>query len=276
MNRISNLVKRLIHPWINTGRTITTDNYFTNVELVEDLLSAQTTLVGTMRRNKKEIPPELESNSQRPEESSIFCFGRQLALVRYVPKKGKAVILLSTMHHDKFVNDERKKQPDIILYYNNTKGGVDLMDQTVKTYSCRRKIKRWPMAFFFNIIDVGTVAAFIIWISKKPKWNEEKLCRRRLFLLQLGFELVEARLHRRQQQSQSIQQSVGWVMQTIGLPVIIPMPDSMSESYVRRRCQLCPRQRDHRAITHCNSCNVPCCSDHHKVICDMCCETFLK
>lgn len=162
MNRISNLVKRLVHPGLNTGRTITTDNYFTSAELSEDLLGAQTTLVRTMRRNKKEIPPELQSNRQRPEESSIFCFDRQLTLVSYVPKKGRVVILLSSMHHDKAVNDEQKKKPDIILYYNKTKGGVDRMDQMLKTYSCRRKIKRWPMTFFFNIIDVGALAAFLL------------------------------------------------------------------------------------------------------------------
>ena len=54
------------------------------------------------------------------------------------------------------------------------------------------------MTFFFNIIDVGALATFLVWISKNPKWNEGKLRRRRLFLLQLGFELVEAHLHRRQ------------------------------------------------------------------------------
>jgi hypothetical protein len=48
-NRIRNLVKQLVNPWINTGRTITTDNYFTSVELAEDLLGVQTTLVGTIR-----------------------------------------------------------------------------------------------------------------------------------------------------------------------------------------------------------------------------------
>ncbi len=37
-NRICNLVKRLVHPWINTVRTITTDNYFTSTQLAVDLL----------------------------------------------------------------------------------------------------------------------------------------------------------------------------------------------------------------------------------------------
>jgi hypothetical protein len=59
---------------MSTRRTITTDNYFTNAELAEDLLGVQTTLVGTIRRNKREIPKELQPNRWRPEHSSIFCF----------------------------------------------------------------------------------------------------------------------------------------------------------------------------------------------------------
>jgi hypothetical protein len=43
------------------------------------------------------------------------------------------------------------------------------------------------MTFFFNIVDVGGVAAFLIWVRKNPQWNEGKTHRRRLFLLQLGF-----------------------------------------------------------------------------------------
>ncbi|CAF1228853.1 unnamed protein product [Adineta ricciae] len=52
------------------------DNYFTSAELAENLLGVQTTLVGTIRQNKKEIPRELQPNAQRPEQSSIFCFDR--------------------------------------------------------------------------------------------------------------------------------------------------------------------------------------------------------
>ncbi|CAF3420181.1 unnamed protein product [Rotaria sp. Silwood2] len=47
-DRIRNLVKQLVHPWINTGPTIITDNYYTSAELAEDLLGVQTTLVGTI------------------------------------------------------------------------------------------------------------------------------------------------------------------------------------------------------------------------------------
>ncbi|CAF4203712.1 unnamed protein product, partial [Rotaria sordida] len=204
-DRIRNLVKQLVHPWINTGRTITTDNYFTSAELAEDLLGVQTTLVGTIRRNKKEIPRHLQPDTHRPEQSSIFCFDCQLTLVSYVPKKAHAVILLSSLHHDQTIVDEKKKKTEIILYYNNIKGGVDRMDQMVQTYSCKRKTKRWPMTFFFNIIDVGALAAFIVWVTKNPQWNEKKCYRRRIFLMELGYDLIQSHLERRQHQPQALQ-----------------------------------------------------------------------
>ncbi|CAF1376219.1 unnamed protein product, partial [Didymodactylos carnosus] len=59
-DRIKNLIKRLINPWINSGRTVTMDNYFTSADLAEDLLGVQTTIVGTIRKNKPDIPRELQ------------------------------------------------------------------------------------------------------------------------------------------------------------------------------------------------------------------------
>ena len=57
-------------------------------------------------------------------------------MVSYVSKKGKAIVLLSTMHHDRTVATDNQKKPEIIDYYNITKAGVDTMDQLVRSYSC--------------------------------------------------------------------------------------------------------------------------------------------
>ena len=53
-------------------------------------------------------------------------------------------------------------KPEIVYFYNKTKSGVDALDQKVSHYSCRRKIRRWPMALFFYIIDVAAYNAFTI------------------------------------------------------------------------------------------------------------------
>lgn len=147
-NRINIMVKTLVQPWNNTGRTVTTDNYFTYTKLSEDLLGDQTTLVRTIRPTRREVPKEPQANLWQSEHSSIFCFDRQLTLVSYVPKKGRAVILLSSMHHDKAVDNDRQQKPEIILYYNDTKRSVDRMDQMLALYSCQRKTKPWPITFF--------------------------------------------------------------------------------------------------------------------------------
>jgi len=79
----------------------------------------------------------------REEKSSIFLFTNDLTMVSYVPKKNKSVVLLSSMHHTSDVSTEDHRKPEIILFYNSTKGGVDTVDLMVRYYSCRIKTRRW-------------------------------------------------------------------------------------------------------------------------------------
>ena len=51
------------------------------------------------------------------------------------------------------------KKPFIVTKYNSTKGGVDAMDQMTHRYSCKRKTQRWTLVYFFNLLDVSTIAA---------------------------------------------------------------------------------------------------------------------
>ena len=64
---------------------------------------------------------------------------------------------------------EQVRMPKIILHYNATKSGVNNLDYLFTMHTTRRKVNRWPVVLFGNCIDVGDVAAFIIWLVNFPE-----------------------------------------------------------------------------------------------------------
>ena len=67
-----------------------------------------------------------------------------------------------------------------VISYNQTKGGVDSLDQLVHSYKSKRKSSRWPLCFYRSLFDVAGVAAFVLWTFKHPNWKVGKSHKRRL------------------------------------------------------------------------------------------------
>jgi hypothetical protein len=128
---------------------LTTDNWYTSYPLAVSLLKDKITLVGTLKNNKKEIPVEFLPNKNEEVNLSMFGFQKQVTLISFTPKKNKSVVLLSTMHSDASVDTETKK-PEVIHFYNYTKGGVDTVNQLCGNYSVSRRTCRCHYAYFSN------------------------------------------------------------------------------------------------------------------------------
>lgn len=122
------LTMNLSSGYFNTGINITTDNWFTSIPLTEDLLAHGLTTVGTLRANKKEIPPDMKDQTDREIGTTAFCFSKDLTMMSYYKKKNKNIYLLSSVHSTPTI-DEGSGRPEVISYYNKTKGGVDSFDQ---------------------------------------------------------------------------------------------------------------------------------------------------
>ena len=85
------MVRNTTRSWLNTGRNVVCDNFFTSIPLAEDLLQQHTTILGTLRQNKPEIPPEMKPNNGREGKSSIFAFSENPAhtcILRSNKRKG--------------------------------------------------------------------------------------------------------------------------------------------------------------------------------------------
>ena len=174
--------------YLGHGYHITCDNFFTSARLAQDLLAEQNkTLLGTIRSNRKEVPDQLRPKKDREVLSSSHRFCEHMTLCSYVPKKNKAVILLSTLHTSGEIPEENnpQKKPQMILDYNETKCGVDILDRKVKQYSTRRGTRRWTMAMFYNFLDIAACNAHIIYNLARGT-NES----RKDFLKALSRELI--------------------------------------------------------------------------------------
>lgn len=58
-NLTKNVVMQLAHPYLNFGRTLFTDNFYTSIQLAHELNEKKTHLTGTLRANRKDIPKEI-------------------------------------------------------------------------------------------------------------------------------------------------------------------------------------------------------------------------
>lgn len=181
-----------------SGRNVTTDNFFTSVPLCQELHKRNLTLLGTIRRNKPEVPPSFQGSKAREVHSTKFGFAKdsKIMMASYVPKKGKSVIMLSSAHYNSSIEENPPFKPQLILDYNKSKGGVDTFDQCVKNYSSKRTTNRWPLALFYWIIDAAGYNSSICYMTKNQTIYQGSQ-KRRKFLFDLSEELVQPQINRR-------------------------------------------------------------------------------
>ena len=142
----------------------TADNWFTSIELIQILNEKNLTYVGTLKKNKREIPPEFLPGKQREVNSTLYGFTADMTIMSHVPKKSKSAILVCSMHHTAATDIDSGK-PEIIAYYNANKAGVDALDQKCANHSTSRRTRRWPMAIFFRMLDISALNAQVIFSS---------------------------------------------------------------------------------------------------------------
>jgi hypothetical protein len=87
--QVLRVVKDIMCHVYGIRRGVTADNFFTSCELANFLLTQNMRVVGTLRKNKPEVPALKKKKKQRDVHSSIFDFTSDLTLVSYVPARNK-------------------------------------------------------------------------------------------------------------------------------------------------------------------------------------------
>lgn len=239
---------KLMEPLYNQGYNLTTDNFFTSLRLADSLRDKGTSLLGTIRKQRREVPDGDTLMKNRDLHSteiySTGIEGSNTTLTIYKAKRKKTLYLLSTMHPTVSINNGHpKKLPETVESYNSSKVGVDVLDQMSRYYTSKSGTRRWPMAVSFNIVDLAAINAWIVF--KEVTGTQIS---RRNFLLQLMTELCQPNEPR--------------------VPPALPPPapaPALPAPARRRQCQikdeeghLCRNKSTHE----CQSCSVTCCGRH--------------
>lgn len=198
----------------------------------------------------------------------MFAFSKESVLVSYVPqrKKKKNVLLLSTMHDDDAIDEDIGDQvePEVITFYNLTKGAVDIVDEMITLYSVVTVSCRWPLTIYFSMLNIGGVHSYMI--HKANNINYPILPRRE-YLKELALSSIKPHLINRSQipslpccLRMSIRKTAKSPTPDVGQPEIT------NESF----CTFCPRRKNRKVKKICRTCQRPIFPEHTIFSCRTC------
>lgn len=163
------VVLELCQDYLNEGRTIVTDNFYTSLELATDLLKKKTHLVGTIRKNRKGLPKNVVT--ARLKKGEIIGKENNTGIVVMKWKDQRDVLALSTYHNLDIVPTGKRNRknveiskPKLILDYNKGKSGIDLSDQMASYSTPIRKSIRWYHKVACELLlGTAVVNAYIVY-----------------------------------------------------------------------------------------------------------------
>lgn len=165
-----------------------------------------------------------------------------------------------------------KLKPEIICFYNETKGGVDTVDQLASNYSLARKTNRWPLAVFFHLLDIAGINAQVVYFS-----NNQKKILRRLFLRGLSEDLTTPLIRQRLTISCLPRELVVRIKMYLGQDIAetqtgnLPLVSKQKVPAKQKRCEKCIRKLDRKTTTQCVKCSAfVCMKDHANILCKDC------
>ena len=170
------VVMRLVSSLMNQGYHLYFDNYYTSVQLVQDLFKMEIPACGTASENRRGFPQSMKNGKQwaKGKERGSMRWEREGVYLALQWLDNRPVTMLSTIDSaNSFVLVDRKeqvnkwcniklKQPQAIHSYNQFMNGVDRSDQMLAQNSTLRKCLRWWKTLFFHMIDIALVNSCIL------------------------------------------------------------------------------------------------------------------
>lgn len=160
-----NVVMELAESVVNKGYTLCIDNWYSSPALFLSLHKQKTNVIGTVRKNRKNMPKDLPINKLKlGEHVQKTCNG--LLALRWKDKRD--VYMLTTKHASVELTEVRNNQgrtklkPNCVIDYNKGMGGIDLNDQMLACFPIMRKYLKGYKKLFFYMSDMALFNTYVI------------------------------------------------------------------------------------------------------------------
>ena len=154
------------------------------------------------------------------------------------------------------------------MFYNGTKGGVDTFDQLCAKTTCARKTPRWPLCFFYGMLDMVYTNSYILYTLQH---KDTKMLTRRNYGMALATELCRPWAIKRlslKNISRELRVLIGSVHQVAPeAPTDDMAPAGEGNG---NRCHICSRKKNHKSTFYCNTCTKNVCKKHFNINCRNC------
>ena len=123
----------------------------------------------------------------------------------------------------------------------------------------------WPLAVFYNILDISVYNAYVLFKMRPPAQSIDNSSRARFkFLCSLGEQLLKPNMLLRARYRDGLNLPTKNALKVFGVAVVSQKIQRRDEPPQKRRCQLCPCKRDRKMKQKCYECHNHLCKQHSK------------
>ncbi|CAK9821241.1 PiggyBac transposable element-derived protein 4 [Anthophora retusa] len=164
------VVMTLCQNIFDKGHTLCVDNWYSSIDLAEELIARNTHLIGTIRSNRKRIPKEVVQKKLRRGE--IYAKERKDGITLMKWKDKRDVLLVSTKHSVETAVVNKKGydvvKPKLVIDYNEVKSSVDVSDQMAAYSNPLRKTIKWYKKVAFELfLNTSVINAWILFNTQQ-------------------------------------------------------------------------------------------------------------
>lgn len=175
------IVLKLLKPYLNFGRCLFIDNWYSSVELVEKFNCENTHMVGTLRANRRGNPRDVISKKFKKGELFAQQSISNIVVMKWRDKRD--IYLITTKHTDETIEIRRRtgdiiKKPLAVDDYNVGKSFIDSSDQMAyNSSSLKRSIKWYRKVAFDVLLPLSTSVVNALSLYKSVTMNNITITR---------------------------------------------------------------------------------------------------